>query len=119
MEKKSRRTFLKETAGAALGLSCGGSVLTAACSSSGDDSHGGGPAESQWAMVIDQEKIQNPAVRDACTEACIRAHNIPRIDDPAEEIRWIWEEEYQNVFPDQVHDQLPASVMEAPGPGPL
>ena len=33
MDKKSRRTFLKETAGAALGLSCGSSLLTTACSS--------------------------------------------------------------------------------------
>lgn len=114
MTKKSRRTFLKETAGAALGLSAGGSLLTAACSSPGEDSHGSGPVGSQWAMVIDEEKIQNPAVREACTEACIRAHNIPRIDDPAEKIRWIWEEEYQHVFPDQVHDQMPQEVMEAP-----
>ena len=84
MEKKSRRTFLKETAGAALGLSCGGSVLTAGCSGSGEGSHGEGSAESQWAMVIDMEKIQNPAVREACAEACTLAHNIPRIDDPEE-----------------------------------
>jgi molybdopterin-containing oxidoreductase family iron-sulfur binding subunit len=112
MEKKSRRTFLKETAGAALGLSCGGSILTAACTSG--DSHGGGDPESQWTMVIDMEKAQDPAVREACVEACARAHNIPRIEDPAEKIRWIWEEEYQHVFPDQVHERLPAEVMEAP-----
>lgn len=116
MEKKSRRTFLKETAGAALGLSCGGSLLTAGCAGSGDDQgHGGGPAESQLAMVIDQGRIQNnAAIREACTEACMRAHNIPRIEDPKEKIRWIWEEEYQHVFPDQVHDQMPASITEAP-----
>ncbi len=113
MESKSRRTFLKETAGAALGLSCGGSVLTAACTS-GEDSHGGGPVESQWAMVIDMEKSQDPAVREACYEACIQAHNIPRIEDPEERIRWIWDEEYQDVFPDQVHDQLPDDVKHAP-----
>jgi molybdopterin-containing oxidoreductase family iron-sulfur binding subunit len=112
MEKKSRRNFLKETAGAALGLSCGGSILTAACSAG--DSHSGGEAESQWAMVIDMEKAQLPAVREACSEACIQAHNIPRIEDPEEKIRWIWEEEYKDVFPDQVHEQLPASVLEAP-----
>ncbi len=114
MEKKSRRTFLKETAGAALGLSCGGSILTAACTASGEGSHGEGSVESQWAMVIDTEKARNPAVREACMEACVREHNVPRIDDPAEKIDWIWEEEYQHVFPDQVHDHLPDSVKEAP-----
>jgi molybdopterin-containing oxidoreductase family iron-sulfur binding subunit len=114
MEKKSRRTFLKETAGAALGLSYGGSLLAAGCTGSGDG-HGGGPAESQWAMVIDHRRVQdNAAIREACSEACTRAHNIPRIEDPNEKIRWIWEEEYQDVFPDQVHDQMPASITEAP-----
>ena len=114
MEKKSRRTFLKETAGAALGLSCGGSILTAACSGSGEGAHGEGSVASQWAMVIDVQKAQNPAVREACMEACVREHNIPRIGDPAEKIDWIWEEEYQHAFPDQTHAQLPASMREAP-----
>jgi Fe-S-cluster-containing dehydrogenase component len=114
MEKKSRRTFLKETAGAALGLSCGGSILTAACSGSGEGTHGEAPVESQWAMVIDLEKVRSAAVRRACSEACVREHNIPRIDDPQEKIDWIWEEEYQHVFSDQVHAHLPASLMEAP-----
>jgi len=113
MEKKSRRTFLKETAGAAIGLSCGGSLVTTACTGSGDD-HGGSEAESQWAMVIDMQKVGSQEVRTAAMEACVRAHNVPRIDNPDEEIEWIWEEEYQHVFPDQVHDQLPESVMEAP-----
>jgi molybdopterin-containing oxidoreductase family iron-sulfur binding subunit len=111
MEKKSRRTFLKETAGAALGLSCGGSMLTAACEMPGHNIRG---SESQWALVIDMEKAESQEVRTACMEACIQAHNIPRISDPEEDIDWIWEEEYQHVFPDQVHDQLPAEVMEAP-----
>ena len=88
MEKKSRRTFLKETAGAALGLSCGGSVLTSACSSSGEGSHGERirrRASGPWS--IDIPKAQNAAVRRACQDACVREHNIPRIDDPAEEDR--------------------------------
>ena len=114
MEKKSRRTFLKETAGAALGLSCGGSILTSGCTGSGETSHGEAGTENQWALVIDMEKALNPAIREACAEACIRTHNIPRIGDPEERIHWIWEEEYQDVFPDQVHDRLPESEKTAP-----
>ncbi len=115
MEKKSRRAFLKETAGAALGLSCSGSLVTAACTGAGEaQAHGGSGTESQWAMVIDTRKAGARRCEGPAVEACIRTHNIPRISDPEERIEWIWEEEYEHVFPDQVHDRLPEAVLEAP-----
>ena len=116
MEKKSRRAFLKETTAAALGLGCGApAVLTSACSSeAGAQDHGGATTESQWAMVIDVERARNPAVREACREACDRAHNIPQIPDPDEEIKWIWSDDYQHTFPDQVHEHLPREQLELP-----
>jgi molybdopterin-containing oxidoreductase family iron-sulfur binding subunit len=116
MEKKSRRAFLKETTAAALGLSCGApAVLTSACSSeAGAQDHGGGSSEHQWAMVIDMERAQSATVREACKAACDRAHNVPQIPDPEEEVHWIWTEEYQHVFPDQIHDQTPDPQREIP-----
>lgn len=113
MEKKSRRDFLKETTAAALGLGASLPLVTTACTGS-DQSHGGAPSEKQWAMVIDLEKAVREDVREACARACIRAHNIPVLDDPEERIHWIWDEEYQHVFPDQVHDRLPEATMTAP-----
>jgi molybdopterin-containing oxidoreductase family iron-sulfur binding subunit len=65
-------------------------------------------------MVIDLEKARDPEVRRACTEACHLAHNVPRIPDPEEEINWIWDEEFQNVFQDQVHDRTPNDLRESP-----
>ena len=116
MEKKSRRAFLKETSAAALGLSVGApAVLATACSGeAGAQDHGETTSERQWAMVIDMERAQSTAVREACREACNRAHNVPRIPDPEEEIHWIWTEEYQHVFPDQVHARTPESQLEFP-----
>jgi molybdopterin-containing oxidoreductase family iron-sulfur binding subunit len=113
MEKKSRREFLKETTAAALGLGATLPVVTTACSGSAEG-HGGAVSEDQWAMVIDLEGAQRADVQEACVAACEGAHNLPRIDDPAEKIRWIWDEEYQHVFPDQVHDHWPESLRTAP-----
>jgi molybdopterin-containing oxidoreductase family iron-sulfur binding subunit len=111
-ETKSRRDFLKDAGAAIVGAGAGLPLLaTAGCEMQGHNIKG---SETQWAMVIDTEKAENPAVREACAEACRLAHNIPTIEDPEEAIRWIWDEEYQHVFPDQVHDHLPESQLEAP-----
>ncbi|MGW8268108.1 MAG: sulfate reduction electron transfer complex DsrMKJOP subunit DsrO [Longimicrobiales bacterium] len=115
MEKKSRREFLKETTAAALGFGAALPLATTACSgAAGAQGHEGAEAGTQLAMVIDLEKAQREDVRRACTAACNRAHNIPTIEDPEERIRWIWEEEYQHVFPDQVHDRTPMATRTAP-----
>lgn len=113
MEKKSRREFLKESAVAALGLGTALPLVTTACSGTaqGNDAVASG---TQWAMVIDMEKAQSEELRLACVNACRQTHNIPQIEDPAERIRWIWEEEYQHVFPDQVHDHTPEALKEEP-----
>ncbi|MFO8174727.1 MAG: sulfate reduction electron transfer complex DsrMKJOP subunit DsrO [Gemmatimonadota bacterium] len=112
MEKKSRREFLKEGV-AALGVGAGLPLLTATgCGDLQDHNLRG--SERQWGMVIDMEKADDPAVREACFDACRKAHNVPRIEDPEEQIRWIWDEEYQHVFPDQVHDHTPRAIMQTP-----
>jgi molybdopterin-containing oxidoreductase family iron-sulfur binding subunit len=37
------------------------------------------------------------------TEACHRAHNVPDLGNPKEEIKWIWKEDYEHSFPGQHH----------------
>jgi molybdopterin-containing oxidoreductase family iron-sulfur binding subunit len=115
MEKKSRRAFLKETGAAALGLSWGVPLMTSACGpEAGAQGQEGAASARQWAMVIDLEKTRDPAVRAACRAACERAHNIPKLPDPTEEIHWIWDEEYRHVFEDQIHDHTPAELLDSP-----
>jgi Fe-S-cluster-containing dehydrogenase component len=111
MEKKSRREFLKETGALALGLGCGTTLVASSCTSA---IRGDAGAERKWAMVIDMEKAKDPAVRTACREACERENNIPRIPDPNEEIRWIWDEKYYHVFEDQVHEYTPRELLDTP-----
>ena len=115
MENRSRREFLKETTAAAFGLGAALPLISTACTGAAEaQGHGAAATGSQWAMVIDMEKAKDGEVRRVCAEACRMAHNIPRIEDPEERIRWIWDEEYQHVFPDQVHDHTPESQRVAP-----
>jgi len=112
MEKKSRREFLREAGAAVLGAGTGLPLLaTAGCEMQGHNIKG---SESQWAMIIDVEKARDPRVRTAAAEACRRAHNIPRIEDPQEEIHWIWDAQYEEVFEDQVHEHEPEELLETP-----
>ena len=45
------------------------------------------------------------AARD-CIAACHRVHNVPEIDNPKDEVKWIWKEHFAEAFPDQEHDYM-------------
>ncbi len=110
----SRRDFLKEAGSAALGVGCGLPFLGTGCRAGSEEPHEAESSASQWAMVVDIEKCRSEEVRRVCTEACNIAHNVPAIPDPAEEIKWIWAEHYENVFPDQVHNRTAAFIRQTP-----
>jgi Fe-S-cluster-containing dehydrogenase component len=55
--------------------------------------------QTRWGMAI---KISN--CKDGCTDcinACNTIHNVPDISDPKHEIKWIWDVNYEEVFPEQ------------------
>lgn len=110
----TRRGFLKgaglATVGAGLGLPILGPARLAALPDAARD---GGPL-SRLAMVVDVDKCRLDGVRQACIEACERAHNVPRLPDPAQEVQWIWSETFGAALPDQVHAHTPAERREAP-----
>ena len=120
---ENRRKFLKKVGYAAAGAGVGFPLLGAAgralqegreSLTVGSDSQQGSVDSRQWGMVIDLQRCLNADVRSACSEACHRAHNVPQISDPEEEVKWIWTEPYKNAFPDQSHRysrDLPVLVM--------
>ena len=110
---ENRRSFLKRAGSAALGLGCGFPLLGTGCSSSRGPADGES-SPSQWAMIIDVRKCLQEDVRRACVDACTREHNVPEISDPKEEVTWIWEEDYENAFPDQAHAHTEAAMQGAP-----
>ena len=50
-------------------------------------------------MVIDTTK---PFDIKACIDACCKAHNIPEIEEPKHQVKWIWPEEFWDVFSAQL-----------------
>ena len=67
----------------------------------------------KWAMVIDIKKLNKKIIND-CIEICHSIHNVPTIANPKEEIKWIWEEKFKNVFPEIKDQYLSYELMEMP-----
>ncbi len=111
---ESRRRFLKEAGCAALSVGCGFPLLNAACSPARGRVAQAVTSPSQWALVIDVDKCLREEVRRTCIDACHTVHNVPEIPDPEDEVRWIWTEDYETTFPDQVHTYTSATTKEAP-----
>ncbi|MHC4860031.1 MAG: sulfate reduction electron transfer complex DsrMKJOP subunit DsrO [Planctomycetota bacterium] len=106
----SRRGFLKASGACAVGIGCGVPILAALASEKGlFDADEDGP---RWAMVVDTKKCAEEKGCTKCLEACHATHNVPEIDDPKEEIKWIWKEGFEKAFPTQEHEYLAEGVRE-------
>jgi molybdopterin-containing oxidoreductase family iron-sulfur binding subunit len=71
---------------------------------------------TKWAMVIDMKKCWEkgkPGCKD-CLLACHSVHNVPEIKTIKEEIKWIWNEQYEHVFPGQENHFLPEEIRQKP-----
>jgi len=67
----------------------------------------------QWAMVVDLDKLTE-ADRIICVETCHRIHNVPQIDNPRHEIKWIWVESFEHVFEEQANEFIPSNLLKRP-----
>jgi len=101
----SRRDFLKKASIASLGIAALPVLSAGVRAVSG---HGAATDSIQWGMVIDVQKCDNKALADAAQKACHTEHNVPAVpaDLKDEEIKWIWTEAFQNVFPEQAHARM-------------
>ena len=67
----------------------------------------------RWAMVIDTKKLDGETAR-RCIAACHYMHNVPDIEDPKREIKWIWLEEFEHAFTGQRQDHIADRVQGIP-----
>jgi molybdopterin-containing oxidoreductase family iron-sulfur binding subunit len=111
---QSRRSFLKRVGYAALGAGCAAPLFGAAGRALQEGLGAAAPGGKQWGLVIDVQKCLRQQVRSACTEACHRAHNVPQIPDPKQQIQWIWSERFENAFPDEAHPYTAESLKNQP-----
>ncbi|MDY6905075.1 MAG: 4Fe-4S dicluster domain-containing protein [Thermodesulfobacteriota bacterium] len=127
--ESSRRKFLKLAGMTAAGITAA-PALTALASSHGDedsqDSHGGGAPTGHvvdskkalkavhWGMVIDTRKLKTSRDLKPLIEACHSIHNVPAFENENHEIKWIWEESYEHVFPARENKYLADRVEHLP-----
>ncbi|HWR90485.1 MAG TPA: 4Fe-4S dicluster domain-containing protein [Dissulfurispiraceae bacterium] len=68
----------------------------------------------RWAMVIDSRKFKADEDYRRCTDACHKAHNVPDIGNPKDEIKWIWKETFEHAFPGQEHQYFAEDLKHKP-----
>ena len=58
------------------------------------------PAEVavRWGMTIDVQKCGEPGVVDKCIKACNSTHNIPDFGDSKNQVKWLWQDDYEHTF---------------------
>ena len=109
----NRRRLLKTTLLAALGLTRKHPLFAALASASESDVLAPGAAlqAGRWAMVIDLKKcLAAKDCHDACIQACREAHNVPDIPRKEHDVKWIWREQGEHLFPSQLDEYRGAEL---------
>lgn len=127
-----RREFLKIAGLSALaGISAPSAVnmlvkgpaeAIAASGGHGETAHGGGQGHGEeqstgvrLGMVIDIKKFgEHKELAPKCVNVCHSTHNVPDFGNPKDEIKWIWEEHYENAFTEHSHYKRNTELHELP-----
>jgi molybdopterin-containing oxidoreductase family iron-sulfur binding subunit len=117
----NRRQFLRR-AGAAAVLGVGGSFAITAIRGKVAEAAGDSEYETpqqalvarHWAMVVDMSKFKTEEDINRVIQSCDKIHNIPDIDNPRFEIKWIWQDDYEHTFTDPDNEYLSDTLKKMP-----
>jgi Fe-S-cluster-containing dehydrogenase component len=113
----NRREFLK-IAGISTVLGIGGAAAAHTLRSRVEASQVSPAPEAlkakRWGMVVDTSKFKTEEDYKVCIEACNKVHNIPKMPNQRDEIKWIWKETFGNAFPSQEDPFLAEKIKEEP-----
>jgi len=59
-----------------------------------------GVTQCRWGLAIDVIKLNERDILDRIAAACHTNHNVPQIDDPKTEVKWIWGSDFVHCFPE-------------------
>jgi Fe-S-cluster-containing dehydrogenase component len=104
--KITRKDFLKLVGGSVAAAGAGKLVHAVAReeTKTAGAAAASGAKKKRWGMVIDLQKCAKEKNCDECAKACHSTHNVPKIPNKAQEIKWLWKEPYEKVFPFQQTD---------------
>ena len=112
--ESNRRSFLKKlgaTTAGLWGLSMIDKLGTAEALASGDSTVVD-PNKIRWGMAIDMSKCKEGCTD--CIDVCHVSHNVPKFDNPKDEIKWVWKMPFKNVFPSKSHQHTQKGLLEKP-----
>jgi molybdopterin-containing oxidoreductase family iron-sulfur binding subunit len=113
--ERSRRTFLKISGMAAIGLGANPVVNVFAEEKLSKPEMQNAPevlSARQWGLAIDTRKIKTSEDLQKMIEACHKIHNVPELKNERHEIKWIWEEDFQHAFPDMQNNYLSDKIKQ-------
>jgi Fe-S-cluster-containing dehydrogenase component len=116
MNSMDRRQFLKLAGAAAvagLAVPVGWSILAKGTEASDFLPGPNALVGKRWGLVIDISKFTSEEDYQRCIRACHSIHNVPDIGTK-QEVKWLWEEHYENAFPDDMNDNLPDHLKHTP-----
>ncbi len=67
----------------------------------------------RWGMVVDTKKCLK--AKDGCklcVDACHIVHNVPQMENPKHEVKWIWQTPFDHAFPDNENEFMREYVKE-------
>ncbi len=68
----------------------------------------------RWGFVVDMSKFKTDDDYKRVMHACHSIHNVPDIGNPKEEIKWIWKDTYEHVFPGQESKYMAEGMKDMP-----
>ena len=110
----SRRAFLKKVGlGSLVGLGVFKAldkmgVESAYASGSSSD----GTLGKRLGLIVDAKKCEDGCID--CIEKCHTIHNVPKFDTPKDEVKWIWTDSFENVFPSKSHPFVSKTTKSKP-----
>ncbi|MEJ2253720.1 MAG: 4Fe-4S dicluster domain-containing protein [Nitrospirota bacterium] len=109
----NRRDFLKGLGGTVAALGAAGVVEGLVSDRKAEAIHQAAPLTGtiRWGMVVDVAAFRTEEDFRRCEEACHKYHNVPRFNSLKDEIKWIWSDRFENVFPSASH-QFVSEKME-------
>ena len=99
----TRRKFLKTASTAGLFVAAG-PVVTHGVDLPGRMSPGTRALKAKrWAMAVDMSKCDGRCTED-CIGVCHEIHNVPYIPNAEHQVMWLFQEPYENTFPERAHE---------------
>jgi len=110
-----RREFLKLAGLTCIGIGIYGAKLFVRTTSASEYIQSSKELSAKrWAMVIDLRKFTTEDDYKRVINACHSIHNVPEFNNPKDEVKWIWTEEFEHAFVGQMNDYIPEEIKRKP-----